>query len=149
MTISKDNPYLENMLKVIVTWVKENNISANACYKRFGTAFSRSDFSDYFVNCTKSPTVSTVKKILIGLGYEIQFHNLNNKIEYNGSLRSFVQELLSPYRPQYLYNKNLLSRSTYSYIMRKKNDTNELYISLEDFTYMLYILNIQLILKKV
>ncbi len=149
MTVCKDNPYLENILKVIVTWVNENNISANACYKLFGTAFSRSDFSDCFITCTKSPTVSTAKRILVGLGYEIEFHNLNGKIEYNGSLRSFVQELLVPYRPQYLYEANLLSRSSYAYIMRKKNDQNELYISLEDFTYMLYQLNVQLILKKV
>ena len=149
MNICKDNPYLENILNIIFTWMEENSITSSVCYKCFGTAWSRSDFEDCFINRTKSPTVSTTRKILAGLGYSFEFQSLNGKLEYDGNLRNFLKSVLLPYRPQYLYEHDLLSRSTYTYIMRKRNDNNELYISLEAFTYILYVLNIQLILKKV
>lgn len=145
----KSNPYLENISKVLIDWVHENKATAQSFRKCFDLHFRRNIFEDYFIHCTKVPTVTSCQKILKILGYELEFYNLNGQIAYDGNIRQFIKKVLEPYRPQYLYGNNLMNRSTYNYIIRTKNDSNELYISLDDFTYLLYKLNIQVILKKV
>lgn len=149
MNISKENSYFRTLNKIVADWYESTTQpTAYKFLKMFGFKFTEDAFHRVFVTKETSIPVSAASKLLFQLGYEVSFCNIHGEISFENDFRMLLKDIINPYRFQYLTENNILTRSRYNYIHNCKRSTGRLNMNILDFTYLIYKLNVKMIIRK-
>lgn len=148
MNINKQNSYSRTVDKIVFDWYQSNSkVTSSKFVRLFGFRFSNEAFDKVFVTKETSIPVTAAYKLLDQLGYTVSFTTIHGEITFDGDFRALLQKIVHPYRPQYLMKESILTRSRYDYIINRNMVTGRLHMSVLDFTYLLYKLNIKMVIS--